>query len=70
MTLKQEILQLVKAILGLTDREITDRLRGRVEPQQPITRRTTTTNKQCLPRLGTSGSLSSEKGSSFRQFDW
>ena len=35
-TLKDEILNLVRKSPGLTDREITNRLRGRAAPQQPI----------------------------------
>ena len=35
-TLRQEILDLVEKVPGLTDREITNRLRGRGKPQQPI----------------------------------
>lgn len=35
-SLRQELLQLVKNSRGLTDREITDALRGKSAPQQPI----------------------------------
>ena len=35
MTLKNEILRLLQREPGLTDRQITDRLRGQGEPQQP-----------------------------------
>jgi hypothetical protein len=36
MTLKQEILQLITRSPGLTDREITNSLRGGATPQQPV----------------------------------
>lgn len=36
MTLKEEIIQLVRRSPGLTDREITDNLKGRKSPQQPV----------------------------------
>ena len=36
MTLKQEILQLIERSPGLTDREITERLKGKGRPQQPV----------------------------------
>jgi len=36
MSLKDEIVAIVKQFPGLTDREITDRVRGKNSPQQPI----------------------------------
>lgn len=36
MTLKDELFKLLESHAGLTDREITDRLRGKSEPQQPV----------------------------------